>query len=156
MPYGVVQYLLDKLYEGYAVAIGYVIAGDGRSVLSPRLGHHMRWKSDDRVVVIIRHAPKVGEHFMPHTKHTTQFWDAALKSFKYLKGKPTIETLAAQLDAMEDRISKKFEDLDVKLKRVAAAVVEDDWAGIGGGGSEPPNSNEVEGRAGSKVNGSSP
>jgi hypothetical protein len=53
--FGVMQYLLDNLYNGYAVAVGYILASDGLLVLSPDPGSSIAWYRNDRIVAIIRH-----------------------------------------------------------------------------------------------------
>jgi hypothetical protein len=49
-----VQHLLDRLYGGFAVAIGFTRASTGL-VLTPRPGLKVAWTKDDRFVVIVRH-----------------------------------------------------------------------------------------------------
>mmetsp|Transcript_16355 Transcript_16355/g.19346 ORF Transcript_16355/g.19346 Transcript_16355/m.19346 type:complete len:1124 (+) Transcript_16355:43-3414(+) len=56
LQFGVLQNLLDHLYIGYAVAIGYILASDGILVLSPDPGSNISWHRNDRIVTIMRHA----------------------------------------------------------------------------------------------------
>ena len=117
-----VQHLLDTLYGGYAVAIGYILAADGRTVMTPRQGRRMRWELDDRVVAIIRHAPKVSAHFGAHPKRAKHFWDSALRSSKHLKGGTTLDSVAASIEHMEHKAAEDMAALRAEVSSDIAAL----------------------------------
>jgi K+/H+ antiporter YhaU regulatory subunit KhtT len=58
MHFGVIQHILDSLYVGYAVAVGYILASNGELVLSPSPATKINWYRNDRIVTIIRHAKR--------------------------------------------------------------------------------------------------
>lgn len=69
--FGCIQYMLDSLYVGYAVAIGYILAENGELVLSPSPSENIHWCRNDRIVVIIRHAKRVSSSSSNHNHSST-------------------------------------------------------------------------------------
>jgi hypothetical protein len=65
MHFGVIQHILDSLYVGYAVAVGYILASNGELVLSPSPATKINWYRNDRIVTIIRHAKRTNTNSTP-------------------------------------------------------------------------------------------
>jgi len=105
--FGVVQSILDALYGGYASALGYILASDGCIQLAPPTGTLVAWDPADRVVVLIRHAPKPEVSLAPTTSPGQKPGSAAGSAFRAAvdamaaarKAPPSLEATQAQVEA---------------------------------------------------------